>query len=101
MARPLRIELAGGLYHVMCHGNERREVFRDDDDRQRRLDWLQCTVETCGWRLHAFPRAGEAREESRRVEVEQLRGMMRSAAPQPPIWRGDNMDTHRRRGDSR
>ncbi len=54
MARSLRIELAGGLYHVMCRGNERRAIFRDDDDRQRRLDWLERTVETYGWRLHAF-----------------------------------------------
>jgi len=38
MARPLRIELAGGLYQVMSRGDERRAVFRDDDDRQRRLD---------------------------------------------------------------
>jgi len=61
MARPLRIELAGGLYHVMSRGNERRAIFRDDD-RQRRLDWLQRTVETYGWRLHALPRAGQARK---------------------------------------
>ena len=54
MARPLRIELAGGLYHVMSRGNERRAIVRDDADRQRRLDWLQRTVETYGWRLHAF-----------------------------------------------
>ena len=40
MARPLRIELAGGLYHVMSRGNERRAIVRDDADRQRRLDWL-------------------------------------------------------------
>jgi putative transposase len=54
MARPLRIELAGGLYHVMSRGNERRAIVRDDADRQRRLDWLERTVETYGWRLHAF-----------------------------------------------
>lgn len=54
MARPLRIELAGGLYHVMSRGNERRDIVRDDADRQRRLDWLQRTVATYGWRLHAF-----------------------------------------------
>ena len=54
MARPLRIELAGGLFHVMSRGNERRPIVRDDADRQRRLDWLQRTVETYGWRLHAF-----------------------------------------------
>ncbi len=54
MARPLRVELAGGLYHVMSRGNERRPIVRDDADRQRRLDWLQRTVETYNWRLHAF-----------------------------------------------
>lgn len=54
MARPLRIEYAGALYHVMSRGNERRPIVRDDADRQRRLDWLQRTVETYGWRLHAF-----------------------------------------------
>ena len=54
MARPLRIELAGGLYHVMSRGNQRRAIVRDDADRQRRLDWLQRAVQTYGWRLHAF-----------------------------------------------
>ena len=54
MARPLRIEYAGALYHVMsrCHG--RRLIARDDVDRQARLDWLQRTVETYRWQLHAF-----------------------------------------------
>jgi REP element-mobilizing transposase RayT len=54
MARPLRIEFPGALYHLMSRGNERRAIFRDETDRQRRLDWLQRTVETYGWRLHAF-----------------------------------------------
>ena len=54
MARPLRIELAGGLYHVTSRGIERRDIVGDDRDRQRWLDWLRRTVETYGWRLHAF-----------------------------------------------
>ena len=54
MARPLRIEFPGALYHVMSRGNERQPIVRDDGDRQRRLDWLRRTVETYGWRLHAF-----------------------------------------------
>jgi len=54
MARPLRIEYPGALHHVMSRGNERRAVVRDHADRLRRLDWLRRTVETCGWRLHAF-----------------------------------------------
>jgi REP element-mobilizing transposase RayT len=54
MSRPLRIEFAGALYHVMSRGNERANIVRDDRDRQKRLDWLRRTVETYGWRLHWF-----------------------------------------------
>jgi REP element-mobilizing transposase RayT len=32
MARSIRIEVAGGWYHVTARGNERREVFRDQKD---------------------------------------------------------------------
>jgi len=31
MARPLRIQYPGAVYHVTCRGNERRDIFRDDD----------------------------------------------------------------------
>ncbi len=54
MARPLRIEFPGALYHVISRGNERRDIVRDDADRQNRVDWLRRTVEVYGWRLHAF-----------------------------------------------
>ena len=54
MARPLRIEFAGALYHVISRGNDRAVVVRDDADRRKRLHWLQRTVETYGWRVHAF-----------------------------------------------
>jgi len=32
MARPLRLEFAGALYHVTARGNERRAIFLDDLD---------------------------------------------------------------------
>ena len=54
MARPLRIEFDGALYHVMSRGNGRQRIVLDDGDRLRRLDWLRRTVETYRWRLHAF-----------------------------------------------
>ncbi len=54
MARPLRIEFAGALYHVMSRGNEKRPIVRDDVDRSERLDWLRRTVMTYGWHLHSF-----------------------------------------------
>ncbi len=54
MSRPVRIEIPGGLYHVMSRGNDRRGIVRDDADREKRLEWLRRTVETYGWLLHAF-----------------------------------------------
>src|SRR5437588_77163 len=40
MARPLRIEVEGGWYHVISRGIERRELFRDDSDRRDFLERL-------------------------------------------------------------
>ena len=34
MARPLRIELAGGLYHVTSRGDRREDILFSEDDRQ-------------------------------------------------------------------
>lgn len=41
MARPLRVPLAGGVYHVTARGDERKAIVRDGDtDRARFLDTL-------------------------------------------------------------
>jgi putative transposase len=43
LARPLRVELPGAVYHVIARGNERRAIFRDDADRELYLNRLaQC-----------------------------------------------------------
>src|ERR671915_156205 len=40
MARPLRIEYPGAVYHVICRGNNRQNIFKDDRDRKRYLEKL-------------------------------------------------------------
>jgi putative transposase len=40
MSRPLRIEYPGAVYHVLCRGNNRQKIFRDDLDRGRYLEKL-------------------------------------------------------------
>jgi len=54
MARPLRVEFPGALYHVTARGNERRAVFRDDDDRHLFLAGLEEAYEQFGLRIHGF-----------------------------------------------
>ena len=54
MARPLRIERAGGWYHVTARGNERKLIFRDDKDRRHFLELLGEMVERFGVEVHGY-----------------------------------------------
>ncbi|MCL4490446.1 MAG: hypothetical protein M1510_00865 [Nitrospirae bacterium] len=38
MARPPRIEFPGALYHVIVRGNQRQDIFLDDQDRAEYLE---------------------------------------------------------------
>lgn len=54
MARPLRLELEGGLYHVTSRGNARNEIYLDDEDR---LSWLKLFNDVCSrfnWICHVY-----------------------------------------------
>jgi putative transposase len=54
MARPLRIEFHGALYHVTVRGNARQDIFLDDEDRQRFLGVLEHVVSRFHLLLHAY-----------------------------------------------
>ena len=54
MARPLRIEYDGALYHVTGRGNERKPIFRDEKDRKLFLDTLSQVTERFNWLCHAY-----------------------------------------------
>lgn len=54
MARPLRLELAGGLYHVTSRGDGREDIYLSDQDRQV---WLEILGQVCrrfNWVCHAW-----------------------------------------------
>jgi REP element-mobilizing transposase RayT len=54
MSRPLRIEFAGALYHVMARGDARTAIFLDEEDRQRFCAGLARVCERFEWRLWAY-----------------------------------------------
>ena len=54
MARPLRIEFAGALYHITARGNARGDIFQDDTDRCRFLVLLAEACELFHWHCHAW-----------------------------------------------
>ena len=54
MARKLRIEYPGAVYHVMSRGNRRAAIFADDTDREC---WLETLTEACAkthWEVQAY-----------------------------------------------
>jgi REP element-mobilizing transposase RayT len=54
MGRPLRIEYAGGLYHISSRGNERRKIFLDDGDRKKFLTILEDYHGRYGILIHSY-----------------------------------------------
>ena len=54
MARPLRIEFDGAIYHVTSRGNARADIFADDEDRQTFLKCLGKVINHFHWLCHAY-----------------------------------------------
>ena len=54
MARPLRIEFAGALYHITSRGNARADIYSDDFDRCQFLNLLDEACKRWGWLCHAY-----------------------------------------------
>jgi len=41
MARPLRIQYPGALYHITRRGNERKKIYLDDSEGKKFLEKLE------------------------------------------------------------
>jgi REP element-mobilizing transposase RayT len=54
MPRKVRIEFAGALYHIVCRGDRREEIFQDDKDRELFLSTLGQVCERCGFIVHSY-----------------------------------------------
>lgn len=54
MARPLRIEYPGAIYHITTRGNRRAQVFLDEDDRRLFFVVLDEAVRRYNFLCHAY-----------------------------------------------
>lgn len=54
MARKLRVEYPGAIYHVMNRGDRREPIFLDDLDRRGFIEALGETCEKTGWQIHTW-----------------------------------------------
>ena len=54
MARKLRLEYPGAIYHVMNRGDRREPIFQDDKDRRLFLETLGEACAKADWQVHAY-----------------------------------------------
>jgi len=54
VARPLRIEYPGAVYHITSRGNEKKRIFKDERDRDIFLDTLSQVDKRYNWLCHAY-----------------------------------------------
>jgi putative transposase len=54
VARPLRIEYSGAVYHITSRGNAREAIALADDDREDFIRVLGTVVERYSWRCYAY-----------------------------------------------
>jgi len=54
MARPLRIEYSGAIYHVTSRGNAQADIYLEDSDRETFLESLARVIDRFGWVCHAY-----------------------------------------------
>jgi putative transposase len=54
MARPIRIEYPGAVYHVTARGNARMDIFVEDAARMGFLEILEDVIKRFNWLYHSY-----------------------------------------------
>ena len=54
MSRPLRIQYPNAVYHITCRGNERQNIFKDNADRQKFLQFLIQSLNIYTVKIHSY-----------------------------------------------
>ena len=54
MARPLRIQFPGAVYHITCRGNARQDIYKDNKDRKTFLEILTESQKIYGIKIYSY-----------------------------------------------
>jgi REP element-mobilizing transposase RayT len=54
MARQLRLQFEGAIYHLLNRGDRREDIFLDEGDRNRFLEALGTVCVKTGWQVHGY-----------------------------------------------
>ncbi|HEY3017293.1 MAG TPA: transposase [Gaiellaceae bacterium] len=54
MPRPLRVQVAGGIYHLVSRGVRKSALYMDTRDREMFLSLFELTLTRYAWELHTY-----------------------------------------------
>lgn len=54
MARPLRIAYPGAFYHITSRGNEKKDIFTNERDREKFLEYLESATQRYSAAIHVY-----------------------------------------------
>jgi REP element-mobilizing transposase RayT len=54
MLRPLRTEYAGAFYHIIQRDNERKEIFKSEQHRERFLKYIEVISQRYHIKIHTY-----------------------------------------------
>lgn len=54
MARPLRIQYPGAVYHITCRGNARQDIYKDDKDKKAFLEILKESQKIYSIKIYSY-----------------------------------------------
>ena len=54
MTRPLRIEYPGAYYHVVNRGNNQENIFKNDRDREKFIEYLERATDRFSTIIHSY-----------------------------------------------
>ena len=54
MARPPRVEYPGAYYHVVCRGNNQENIYKNDRDKEKFIEYLEKAVERFSLIIHTY-----------------------------------------------
>ena len=54
MARPIRLEFPGALYHITARGDRRDDIYENDADRKSFLSLFESVCADHNWVCHAY-----------------------------------------------
>lgn len=86
MPRTTRIKSETGIYHIMMRGNNRQQIFEDDEDREKFLETIQRYKGKCKYEIYSYCLMGNHLHILLKIGIEPLEQILRRICGSYVYW---------------